>query len=209
MTSVERKFFTLSASQKPTVGDTKMSVANSDHLGWMLCDGRDLLVTDYYFLFNVIGYTYGSNTSKYFKLPNPAGRVLGVVGSGSGLTTRGFGSNVGAETHTLTIAEMPTHTHGLNDPGHVHTGTTDAAGFGTGTQSVHTLTTQDGAAQNDGNHAHTFTTSNAFTGITLSNTGLSNAHNNMQPTLFFGNMFVFSGIYGLGNFPYMTNTNIQ
>jgi microcystin-dependent protein len=51
----------------------------------------------------------------------------------------------------------------------------------------------------DPTHNHTFATSN---------TGLSNAHNNMQPTLFYGNMFVFSGIYGLGNFPYTANTNI-
>lgn len=208
MTSVERKFFTLSASQKPTVGDTKMSVATTDHLGWMLCDGRSLLKSDYLFLFNVIQYTYGGSGTT-FNLPSPAGRVLGVAGSGSGLTTRAFGSNVGAETHTLTIAEMPTHTHGVNDPGHTHTGTTNAAGYGTGEQAVNTLTTQADAADSTGNHAHTFTTSNAFTGITNSNAGLSNAHNNMQPTLFFGNMFVFSGIYGLGNYPYTANTNIQ
>jgi len=214
MTSVDRKFFTLSASQKPTVGDTKMSVATSDHLGWMICDGRSLLRSDYLFLFNVIGYKYGGSGSN-FNLPNPAGRVLGVVGSGSGLTTRGFGSNVGEETHTLTIAEMPTHNH---------TGTTNNSSTGitlnnatnvanTNTHNVRGV--KGGIAADDSNcgngdnanlsltdptHSHTFATSN---------TGLSNAHNNMQPTLFYGNMFVFSGIYGLGNFPYTTSTNIQ
>jgi microcystin-dependent protein len=180
----------------------------------MLCDGRDLLVSDYYFLFKVICYNYGSNTSNYFKLPNPAGRVLGVVGSGAGLTARGFGSNVGAETHTLTVAEMPTHNH---------TGTTNTSSTGitlnnsanvANTDSHNVRGVKDGIAADDSTcadgdnanlsitdptHSHTFATSN---------TGLSNAHNNMQPTLFFGNMFVFSGIYGLGNFPYTTNTNI-
>lgn len=199
MTSVERKFFTLSASQKPTVGDTKMSVATTDHLGWMLCDGRSLLKSDYLFLFNVIQYTYGGSGTT-FNLPSPAGRVLGVAGSGSGLTTRAFGSNVGAETHTLTVAEMPTHTHGVNDPGHTHSYFNQPNGL-----IAPNIAGTDFADNVNVNQ----TTGSSTTGITNSNAGLSNAHNNMQPTLFFGNMFVFSGIYGLGNFPYTANTNIQ
>ena len=199
MTSVERKFFTLSASQKPTVGDTKMSVATTDHLGWMLCDGRSLLKSDYLFLFNVIQYTYGGSGAT-FNLPSPAGRVLGVAGSGAGLTTRAFGSNVGAETHTLTVAEMPTHTHGVNDPGHTHSYFNQSNDL-----NAINITGTDFADNIDVNQ----TTGSSTTGITNSNAGLSNAHNNMQPTLFFGNMFVFSGIYGLGNFPYTANTNIQ
>jgi microcystin-dependent protein len=179
----------------------------------MLCDGRDLLVSDYYFLFKVIGYTYGSNTSNYFKLPNPAGRVLGVVGSGAGLTARGFGSNVGAETHALTVAEMPTHNHtGTTDTSstgnsltgntinNIPTGSSSTSSYsGIGAISVASGSQTVTVGLTDPTHSHTFATSN---------TGLSNAHNNMQPTLFFGNMFVFSGIYGLGNFPYTTNTNI-
>ena len=38
MTSYTRNYFTLSAHQKPTVGDTKTSAANVDHLGWARCD---------------------------------------------------------------------------------------------------------------------------------------------------------------------------
>jgi microcystin-dependent protein len=205
MTSVLTHYLTFTSSQKPTVGDTKLSLVGADHLGWLLCDGRTLNISDYYYLHEVIGTTYGSNASTTFNLPNPAGRVLGVIGSGLGLTPRVAGSNVGAETHTLTIAEMPTHNHpgssnntattGVTDPGHNHsyvnqpnhTGvsgaavlTTDVAdnvnvGATTGTTSV-VLT--------DPGHTHT---------LVMSNQGGSNAHNNMQPTLFIGNMFIFSG----------------
>jgi len=208
MTSIARKYFAPTASQKPTVGDTKLSMINNDHLGWIRCDGRSLKITDYQFLFNVLGNSYGGQGTEYFNLPNPAGRVLGVIGSGSGLTSRAMGASVGEETHVLSIAEMPTHNHTVTDPGHIHTGTTDAAGFGTGTQNVNTLTTQDGAADNSGNHTHSFTTAVSTTGLTINNTGGSNAHNNMQPTMFIGNMFVYSGYVGRGTYPLTIGYNI-
>ena len=226
MTSVIRKVFSPTASQKPTVGDTKLSLVSVDHLGWLICDGRTLNIADFQFLYNVVGSTYGG-TSTTFNLPNPAGRVLGVIGSGSGLTTRAFGASVGEETHVLTIAEMPTHlhtitdpthSHGITDPRHSHTGTTDAAGFGTGTQDVNTLTTQASAADNGGSHTHTFTTNTSATGVTVNaastgitqtnNTGLSNSHNNMQPSLFIGNMFVYCGRLNYGTYPYTIGSNI-
>jgi hypothetical protein len=57
-----------------------------------------------------------------------AGRVLGVAGSGAGLTARGVGANVGVENVTLNAAQtgVPAHAHadtiGINDPGHNHGG---------------------------------------------------------------------------------------
>jgi len=49
--------------------------------------------------------------NKTLTLPVGAGRTIGVVGSGSGLTSRSDGDTVGAETHQLTVAQMPAHTH--------------------------------------------------------------------------------------------------
>ena len=197
--SRNRDYFQLTAHQRPMTGDTKTSVLLTDHLGWLLCDGRSLNITDYPFLFGAIQYSFGSNLSgTQFKLPNPAGRVPGFIGSGDGLTPdRRMGSNFGTETHTLTIAEMPTHNHGITDPGHFHAGTTDAAGFTTSPVDVNNLTTQlDVADNNAGGHTHTFTTDTKTTGITINNNGGSNAHNNMQPTLFLGNLFIYSGKFG-------------
>jgi microcystin-dependent protein len=179
-----------------------------DHLGWLICDGRTLNISDYYWLYQVIGTTYGSTASTTFNLPNPAGRVLGVIGSGAGLTTRAAGSNVGEETHVLTIAEMPTHNHpgssnvnsatGVTDSGHAHSyvNQPNALNAVNSTVSVNTSTdyadnvnqsqTTGSSSANivDPTHTHT---------LVMSNQGGSNAHNNMQPTLFVGNMFIFSG----------------
>lgn len=207
MTSVLTHFETYSGSgsgnSKPVVGDTKLSLVGADHLGWLICDGRTLNISDYYWLHQVIGTTYGSNSSTTFNLPNPAGRVLGVIGSGLGLTPRVAGSNVGEETHTLTIAEMPTHNHPGSSNNSASTNITHNAnggvpGFGL---NVYTGNNTMNATVNGGNEPDLYAAPQALVltdpththTLVMSNQGGSNAHNNMQPTLFVGNMFIFSG----------------
>jgi microcystin-dependent protein len=191
MTSRNRDFFNLAAHQRPMVGDTKTSAISVDHLGWLFCDGRALAISDYKFLFDVIGYSFGSNTSNDFKLPDPAGRVPGFIGangtndaSGNPLTSRLMGAESGAETHTLTVAQMPTHNHGITDTGHTHSYFNQPGDL----NALNTVGT-DFADNIDVNQ----TTGSSTTGITINNTGGSNAHNNMQPTLFLGNLFIYSG----------------
>ncbi len=186
MTSILRRSSAFSAHEKPVAGDIKMSFVGNDHLGWLKCDGRSFLKTEHPLLYNVIGTQFGGSSTT-FNLPNPAGGVLGVVGQRTGAvstTLHGPGSEVGEETHTLIVDEMPAHTH---------TGTTDAAGFATTSVNVHNLTTQIDVADNGGaGHVHTFTTAS---------TGGSDPHNNMQPTLFIGNVFIFSGVLAAGSYP--------
>jgi len=223
MTSVLTGFFSATATSRPTVGDTKLSLVGADHLGWLLCDGRSLSVSDYYWLHQTIGNTYGGNSSN-FNLPNPAGYVLGVIGSGISsngqpLTVRSAGQFVGQETHTLTIAEMPTHNHpgssnmtstaNINDPGHVHGYTAPNGNL----DNVVQVSGRDAVAGTAG-----ATTGSSTTGITdsghthalvMSNQGGSNAHNNMQPTLFVGNLYIYSGRTGAstyaGTYPFYGN----
>lgn len=203
MSSVNREYLTYNSHQRPIVGDTKTSALTTDHIGWLKCDGRALQVADFYFLWRVIGHSFGSNTSADFYLPNPAGRVPGFIGTGASptLTTRSLGDKIGAETHTLTVAEMPTHTHGVSDPGHAHSFTT--AGD-TNTGFVAAEEGGDGIFQN----ATAGTTASNTTGITNSNAGGSNAHNNIQPTLFVGSMFIYSGKNKLGTYPQALNGNV-
>ncbi len=216
-----------------------MSVIGNDHLGWMKCDGRVLNVNDYYLLWRVIGYSFGSNDSNTFYLPNAAGRVPGVVGTGRDANTQystltvALGDMVGEYAHRLTIDEMPAHRHGPTDlsgvssgsngsgyttsnGSHTHTGTTDAAGWA---QDSHDVLggLGTGTADNSGTHTHTFTTnSNGEHNHYIGSTGGSNWHNNVQPLIGLGNMFIFSGKYSapsdattpFAGYPYLSNSQI-
>lgn len=80
--------------------------------GWLLCDGSAVNRTTYADLFTAIGTTYGGGDGSItFNLPDVRGRVLVGSGTGSGLTTRAIGASFGEEEHTLTEAELASHTH--------------------------------------------------------------------------------------------------
>jgi microcystin-dependent protein len=169
---------------KPSyAGDLKYSVQSTDHNGWLKCDGRSISRVLYAKLFEVIGTSFGSDDADTFKLPDCRGRVLGTIGTGTGLTARSLGDKVGAETHTLTVGEMPSHSHTINDPSHSHSYTNN-----TNNQQVSALPGETAADQEDLGA----TTGASTTGITINNTGGGGAHNNMQPTIFISNIFIFS-----------------
>ena len=160
------------------IGDIKMSVHNSDFYGWLKCDGRSISRTTYADLFAVIGTSFGSANSNSFNLPDCRGRVLGTLGQGSGLTNRNLGSTVGTETHTLTINEMPSHSHTSNAVG----------GTGLITSGVFT---QAGGLDTTPGEPNLL---NTPTDLTINAAGGGVAHNIMQPTIFMGHVFIYSGL---------------
>jgi microcystin-dependent protein len=159
------------------VGDIKYSIKNADHYGWLVCDGRSLSRDLYSDLFNIIGTTYGNNDGTTFKLPDCRGRILGAIGTGAGLTARSAGTLLGSETHTLTSAEMPSHTHTSNAVGGT-IGLITANGFNTAVDV-------DSSAVEPNVYA-------APAALTIDSTGGGGAHNNMQPTAFIGHIFIFA-----------------
>jgi len=85
---------------------------------WLVCDGALLDVADYPDLYTVIGHIYGAADSDHFYLPDFRGRSASGSGTGTGLSPVVIGDEYGEESHTLTTAETPSHTH--TDSGHTH-----------------------------------------------------------------------------------------
>ncbi|MDR3473322.1 MAG: tail fiber protein [Devosia sp.] len=154
--------------------------------GWLLCYGQAISRTTYAALFAVIGTTFGAGDgSTTFNVPDFRGRIAAgldnmggaaasrLTAGGSGITGTTLGAVGGAETNTLSIAQMPQHSHGVTDPGHSHSYTkvsgTNGDANGANWQSYTSTTTDSTGA--------------STTGISIQNAGSGAAHNNTQPTL--------------------------
>ena len=91
---------------EPFVGEIRVFSFGFVPRGWAACDGQMLQVRDHQALYSVMGNTYGGDGKINFAMPNLNGRA--PVHPGQGITR---GQAGGEEKHTLSVAEMPAHTH--------------------------------------------------------------------------------------------------
>lgn len=96
---------------EPFVGEIRMFAGNFAPVGWSFCDGQLLAVSSNDALFSLLGTIYGGDGRTTFGLPDLRGRLPIHAGTGPGLSARKLGAKVGTEKVTLTVNELPSHTH--------------------------------------------------------------------------------------------------
>ena len=98
---------------EPFVGEIRMFAGNFAPRGWAFCDGQLLAVSQNDALFSLLGTIYGGDGRTTFGLPDMRGRIPIHAGSGPGLSPRRLGAKSGEENVTLTVNQLPSHTHPL------------------------------------------------------------------------------------------------
>ena len=96
---------------QPYVGEIRMFAGNFAPAGWMFCDGQLLPISENDALFTLIGTTYGGDGEETFNLPNLASRVPIHMGTGPDGTTYQIGEMAGTEEVTLSVQQIPSHSH--------------------------------------------------------------------------------------------------
>lgn len=151
--------------------------------GYLLCDGSAVSRTTYADLFAVIGTAWGpGDGSSTFNLPDFRDRV--PVGSSPGSldasrpSVRTLGQAGGEETHQLTEAEGPSHTHTVNDPGHYHESPSgvDFAQWPSGAPNNIAAGGDIGVYDSGSPNVEP-----SQTGVVLNQSGSGDGHNTMQP----------------------------
>lgn len=142
--------------------------------GWAMCNGQLLPINQNQPLFSLLGTTYGGNGQTNFALPDLRGNTPIHVGNGHTLGGKG-----GEQAHTLSISELPTHTHVVN------------ANTATGQNNPPGALLCKAAANMYGPPSQL-----ATMGVqSVANTGGSQAHLNMQPFLALTFCIALQGIF--------------
>lgn len=154
------------------IGEIRIFAGNFAPKGWALCNGQLMSIAQNPALFSILGVQYGGDGKTTFALPNLMGSALMHQGSGQGLTPRSVGQKIGQETVTLLSTEIPSHTH---TPQAVDaSGTTDNP-----TNALWAKTQGDDFTPPV--PAFDPTPNVMMSPVSLSVTGGSQSHNNMQP----------------------------
>jgi microcystin-dependent protein len=98
---------------QPYVGEIRMFAGNFPPNGWLFCDGQTLPISENEVLFQLIGTTYGGDGESTFNVPNLQSRLPMHMGTGPDGTTYQIGEMAGTEQETLTVQQIPNHTHAL------------------------------------------------------------------------------------------------
>lgn len=171
-----------------TIGEIRLFAGNFAPRSWAYCDGTALSISEYSALYAVIGDTYGGDGITNFELPNLYSRIAIGTGTGPGLPGVSLGEVGGTETVTMTINQMPAHTHiGLAN---ITTPASSGAGSGGPTDAVLASTNGAYSSEQPDSHLAPITTP-----LTLSATGMAVPFSIMQPVTALNYIICLEGIF--------------
>ena len=163
---------------EPFTGEIRMFAGNFAPVAWAFCHGQMLAISENDALFNLIGTTYGGDGQQTFALPNLQSRL--PLHESQNDVLGGMG---GAESVTLTVAQLPAHSHTL-------LGTNDTA----------TQPNPGGQVPARFSQANLYpyiedTSNVAFSPAAVTSVGGNQPHSNMQPYLCVNFIICLSGIF--------------
>ncbi|WP_369978184.1 phage tail protein [Xanthomonas bundabergensis] len=98
---------------EPYIGEIQLFGFDFNPVGWALCNGATLPITQNTVLYSLLGVAYGGNGSSTFQLPNFCARAGCEQGQGGGLTNRQRGDAFGSIGVSLLSTQIPPHDHGI------------------------------------------------------------------------------------------------
>lgn len=161
---------------EPFVGEVKIWGLGFAPRGWAFCHGQTLPISQYTTLYSLLGTQFGGDGRTSFAVPDLRSRVP-MHPDGSSVNQ---GVRAGTESVTLTMAEMPAHRHGVNATSTAGTANAPASHIFAGSDATSYLGSGNPVAMDPNS---------------MSNTGGSQAHPNMQPTLALTFTIALQGLY--------------
>lgn len=172
----------------PYMGEIKIIAGNFAPRGWALCNGQLLPINLNQALFSLLGTTYGGDGQTNFALPDFRGRTAMSVGNDHTEGERG-----GEETHILTLAELPAHTHALTNLLITGKGNNAAGDKDSPAANYYAKNPARGNEFNTQSNAQGAVI--ALPASTISFIGGNQSHNNMAPYTTLNFIIAITGIY--------------
>jgi microcystin-dependent protein len=165
------------------VGEISVFPFNFAPTGWAMCNGQVMAISQNTALFSLLGTQFGGNGTSTFALPNLQGSVPLDAGFGPGLSQRVIGEVGGSPTVTLTVSEIPAHSHSVVcAAGSNATSPANAAFGGEGRGKPPAYAPSSGTKVNMSSSA-------------VAHTGGGLPHDNMQPYLVLNFCIALQGIF--------------
>ena len=173
----------------PFVAEIRIFGFNFAPLGWAMCNGQILPISQNTALFSLLGTTYGGNGTSTFQLPNLEGSVPLQPGQGPGLSDYFLGQEGGSTTVTLQTSEIPAHPHLANaDTGVANSGSPSGNVYKEGQ-------TTNSPPEAIASYNNSLPPMVALNPQTIGFTGSSFPHNNVMPTLVLNFCIALQGVF--------------